>query len=337
MFKSSFLLVLMVGFVWGLPTFSYNSDGLTDNSSLPFYNFHLFTTIFNKSYETPEEHQLRYSIFANNFEKIYSWNNARHNFTLSINQFTDMTQEEFTKIYRNLHRSDTNRLKNLAFLSMFKLPDSVDWRSNNVVNQVKDQGQCGSCYAFSAVQAIESAWAIKNGTLHSLSEQQIVDCDKVDSGCDGGYMDNVFNWVIQNGGLVQTNDYSYHAKEALCNVDKSKSVVFVKSFVDVPAGNSTQLEAAVVQQPVSVAINAESYQFQFYHNGVFDLADCPNKDSDLDHGVGVVGYGTLNGKDYWIVRNSWGASWGDNGYILMARGDGVNTCGILDAASYPLV
>ena len=102
MFKSSFLLVLMVGFVWGLPTFSYNSDGLTDNSSLPFYNFHLFTTIFNKSYETPEEHQLRYSIFANNFEKIYSWNNARHNFTLSINQFTDMTQEEFTKIYDTL-------------------------------------------------------------------------------------------------------------------------------------------------------------------------------------------------------------------------------------------
>lgn len=339
MLKSVFLFALLVGFTVGFPTFYYHTDNLVDSSSLAFYNFHVFTQTYNKVYGSPEEHHLRYSVFVDNFDKIVAWNAGSHNFSLDVNEFADLTQEEFGKLYLSLHHSSSqsNRLINLVHLSSWNLPESVDWRLKNVVNNVKDQGQCGSCYAFSAVQAIESAWAIKNGTLYSLSEQEIVDCDKVDSGCNGGLMDNVFNWVIQNGGLVQTSDYSYHATESNCKVDKSKAVVQVKSIVDIPPGNSSQLQAAVAQQPVSVAINAESYQFQFYKKGVFDWTGCPNKDSDLDHGVGVVGYGTQEGKDYWIVRNSWSSTWGDNGYILMARGDGVNTCGILDDASYPVV
>lgn len=336
MIKSFVLVSLVLGCVAGIPTFYYHSDSLVDTSSLTFYNFHVFTQSYGKVYSTPEEHQLRYSIFADNFHKIVDWNAGGHNFTLAINQFADLTVDEFSSGYLTLQRSNNNRLKNLAFLSKFSLPDFVDWRQKNIVNSVKDQGQCGSCYAFSAVQAIESAWAIKTGKLYSLSEQEIVDCDKVDSGCNGGLMDNVFNWVIQNG-LVQTSDYTYHASESACQVNKTNSVARVLSLIDVPAGNNTQLQAAVAQQPISVAINADSYQFQFYHTGVFDWTGCPDKDSDLDHGVGVVGYGIENGSDYWIVRNSWGSSWGDNGYILMARGEGVNTCGILDAASYPVV
>jgi KDEL-tailed cysteine endopeptidase len=331
MLKQIILVSLFFSYVVGFPTFFY------DVNSLSFYNFHVFTQKYGKVYQTPEEHQLRYSIFSENIEKINEWNAVDHNFTLSINEFADLTTEEFSHHYSTLHKSDNYRLKNLVFLNKFSLPDSVDWREKGVVNSIKDQGQCGSCYAFSAVQAIESAWAIKTGKLFSLAEQEIVDCDKVDSGCNGGLMDNVFNWVIQNGGLVQTSDYNYHAIESNCKVDKKKAVVQVKSLVDVPAGNNTQLEAATAQQPVSVAINAASYQFQFYHKGVFDWTGCPNQDADLDHGVGVVGYGNLNGTNYWIVRNSWGESWGDKGYILMSRGEGVNTCGILDDPSYPVV
>jgi KDEL-tailed cysteine endopeptidase len=337
MLKQIFLVSLFLGCIVGLPTFIYHSHELDDMNSLTFYNFYVFTQKYGKVYDNPDEHHLRYNIFAENMEKISEWNEGDHNFTLAINEYADMTQQEFSNHFLTLHQLDSNRLKNIVHRNTFSLPDTVDWREKGVVNKIKDQGQCGSCYAFSAVQAIESAWAIKNGKLFSLAEQEIVDCDKVDSGCNGGLMDNVFNWVIQNGGLVQTDDYVYHASENTCKVDKTKSVVQIKSLVDVPAGNSTQLEAAVAEQPVSVAINANSYQFQFYHKGVFDWTGCPNKDSDLDHGVGIVGYGNLNGTNYWIVRNSWSENWGDSGYILMARGEGVNTCGILDAASYPLV
>lgn len=337
MFKQFFLVSLLVSSVISVPTNFIYSNEVDELNSLTFYNFHVFTHKYGKVYETPEEHHYRYSIFADNMEKINDWNNGNHKFILAINEFADLTVEEFSQHFLNLHKSNTTHLKTPVYLNNFSLPENIDWRLKGVVNNIKDQGQCGSCYAFSAVQSIESAWAIKTGKLYSLSEQEIVDCDKVDSGCNGGLMDNVFNWVNQNGGLVQTSDYTYHASESTCNVDKKKSVVTIKSIIDVPAGNNTQLEAAVAQQPVSVAINAESYQFQFYHNGIFDWSGCPNKDSDLDHGVGIVGYGIQNGTSYWIVRNSWGESWGDKGYILMERGDEVNTCGILDAASYPLV
>jgi len=323
-----------------IPTdYVYSGEYDYEDQLLPQYNFMVFKRTHGRTYDDADEERMRFDIFRENYDLIHHWNQGNHSFKLGINQFADMTAEEYHGLMLGTyvhHRVVPENFVNQTF-TVENAPKSVDWRTQGKVNAVKDQGQCGSCYAFSAVQAIESAWAIKTGKLLNLAEQQVVDCDQVDSGCNGGLMDNVFDYVKNAGGLEQTADYAYVARDEKCNVQKGEEKAPVTSFVDVNQGDNAALMAAVAQQPVSVAINAESYQFQFYESGVFDWADCPNGAETLDHGVGVVGYGTENGKDYWIVRNSWGASWGENGYIRFARGANVNQCGILDQPSYPVV
>ena len=333
----SLVFLAVLGIAVGVPAY-HNVAGFDSlEEEVVKTQFGRFKEAYARVYDTVEEEIARFSIFRDNYQKIVAWNREGHNFTLGVNRFADMTQTEYRQHFLTF-RPNALRIS-LPSLAHQTVPvaASIDWRTKSVVNSVKDQGQCGSCYAFSAVQAVESAWAIKNGKLYNLAEQEIVDCDKVDSGCGGGLMDNVFQWVKENGGLVETKNYAYRAQEGKCSLDKSQAVVQVSGFVDVPAKNNQALLEAVNMGPVSVAINAESYQFQFYKDGVFDFKNCPSDDSDLDHGVGVVGYGSQNGKDYWIVRNSWGQTWGKSGYILMARGDKVNQCGILDLASYPVV
>ena len=204
------------------------------------------------------------------------------------------------------------------------------------VTPIKNQGQCGSCWAFSTTGSLEGAYFLKTGELKSFSEQQLVDCDtKQDQGCNGGLMDNAFDFIKTNKGLCTEESYPYKGVDGTCNKKcKDDSKATVKTHTDV-AANAKALMSAIAKQPVSIAIEADQSSFQFYKSGVFNNAGCGTQ---LDHGVLAVGYGTLNGTDYWKVKNSWGATWGLNGYILLAKGTTakpINMCGISQSASYP--
>eukprot|EP01017_Pseudomicrothorax_dubius_P024561 TRINITY_DN2609_c0_g1_i2.p1 TRINITY_DN2609_c0_g1~~TRINITY_DN2609_c0_g1_i2.p1 ORF type:complete len:403 (+),score=116.29 TRINITY_DN2609_c0_g1_i2:112-1209(+) len=287
----------------------------------------------HKAYITIQEAGYRLRVFRDNVLKIKKIMDEGRPYTLAINQFADLTQEEFASQYMGLKHQ--NRERNEIHLDTSNLQDSVDWRTKGAVTPVKDQGQCGSCWAFSATGSIEGLYAIRNGKLLSFSEQQLVDCSGSydNQGCNGGLMDSAFQYVIDNG-IEQESDYPYKAQDQRCKADSSKSDRTLKGFADVPQNNQDQLAAAIAQQPVSVAIEADRMVFQFYSGGILDSKACG---TSLDHGVLAVGYGDESGKQYFIVKNSWGPSWGEKGYVRIARtsGAGPGICGIAEMASYP--
>ena len=223
----------------------------------------------------------------------------------------------------------------------------MNWVDQGAVTPVKNQGQCGSCWSFSTTGALEGAYYITNGNLESFSEQQLVDCDNrknggKDMGCNGGLMDSAFTWIEKNDGLCTESSYPYTSgtTKTAGSCTTSCSVVDgsdVMSFVDVDASSDDAMMAALAQQPVSIAIEADQKDFQLYASGVF-TGSCG---TNLDHGVLAVGYGSLDGQDYYLVKNSWGETWGSSGYIMLGRGDEFNSgngqCGMLMQASYPLV
>uniref|UniRef100_H2ZJP9 Cathepsin L n=1 Tax=Ciona savignyi TaxID=51511 RepID=H2ZJP9_CIOSA len=302
--------------------------------------FQEWKKLYNKIYKSDEEEQ-RMENWFNNWKKIsdhnleYSLN--RKSCQLKMNHFGDLTTKEFTTMmngYRNDMRLKSNLL---SFNSALKLPSLVDWRKEGLVTPVKNQGQCGSCWSFSATGALEGQHKRKTGKLVSLSEQNLIDCSvpEGNDGCNGGLMDQAFNYIKLQGGIDTEAYYPYEAKNDKCRYNKTDVGATDVGYKDIASGDEEMLKEAVATRgPISVAIDASHQSFQFYSNGVYNEPECSS--TMLDHGVLVVGYGTENGKDYWLVKNSWGPSWGEEGYIKMSR-NANNQCGIATQASYPLV
>ena len=229
---------------------------------------------------------------------------------------------------------------------MKSTPDSVNWVEKGAVTPVKDQGQCGSCWSFSTTGALEGAYFLKTGDLVAFSEQELVDCDNLknggrDHGCNGGLMDNAFSWIEKHDGLCTEEEYPYTSGKSKsagsCQSCDPVSDSKIVNFKDVSKNSDDAMMEALAQQPISIAIQADQKDFQLYKSGVF-TGSCGTK---LDHGVLAVGYGSEDGVDYYLVKNSWSSTWGDNGYIRLGRGDdfnkGAGQCGMLMQASYPLL
>ena len=263
--------------------------------------------------------------------------NRSHTYKMAVNHFADLTSAEFVQAYMSSRHRDVATASSLPIVQyesdpMVQLPSSVDWRKAGIVGPVKDQGQCGSCWAFSTVCTVESAIAKRSGVYHPLSEQELVDCDTKNSGCDGGFVAWAYEFVSAKG-LVNSSAYPYTAVQKACSAKITSTAAKVRGYVEIPAGNEGAMKEAVASAGViSVAIDASTQGFQFYSSGVFSDRKCTD---ELNHAVNVVGYGTLRGQSYWLVRNSWSATWGMDGYILMARNK--NMCGIANEALYPLL
>jgi C1A family cysteine protease len=301
----------------------------TDNTIDVAFNSWLNTQ--NKFYSSPAEKTYRRTVFAANYQKVAQMNQI-YTHRSEMNKFGDLTEDEFIAKYTGLNY-DANAPKNYVHLEQNGDVKPIDWRTKGAVNKIKDQAQCGSCWAFSATSALESAWQIEKGQLFDLSEQQLVDCSRSqgNQGCNGGWMDYAFVYLKAFGGQVQTSDYPYTARDGQCHAQKAQAKVQVNGYNDVPQNNCAQLQNALQSQPVAVAIAANA--IMNYRSGVFENGNCG---TGLNHGVTAVGLGTEGGKNYYIVRNSWG-NWGESGYIRMSADvqTGTGICGICMASSYP--
>jgi len=299
--------------------------------------FRAFKTKYNKAYKNEVENAHRMKAFADNLGKIAKHNKeaaeGKHTYTLGVNKFADLTEAEWREtLTMNIVKEGKPTLQMKS--KIVNIPDEVDWRDEGYVTPVKDQAQCGSCWAFSTTGSMEGALMKANGELVSLSEQNLVDCDPIDSGCNGGLMENAFAWIMKNGGINTEEDYPYEARDKSCRFDENNPTYTISAFHEIKEQDEDDLtEKIATEGPISVAIDAGKFSFQLYHDGVYYEPACSS--TRLNHGVLAFGYGNEGGDDFYWVKNSWGTGWGDNGYIKMSRGRG-NNCGIATDASWPV-
>lgn len=318
--------------------------------------FARFKAQFNKVYESDAEEAKRFDIFCRNLQRIDIISKNAPTATFGINKFADLTQDEFrsTRVsHKNFSPEDF--AKNCLATKLFKrspkdIPTSVDWRSQGKVTPVKDQGQCGSCWAFSTISAVESAFAIKTGNLVSLSEQMLVDCSKgctkiqgqsvCNEGCNGGFMWTAMFDIMNWGGVVTESDLPYLGVDKACTIlnQNPKLTARIANYTCLSGpsnANEDDMAAYIAEHgPLAIGINAD--MLQYYYGGIINPSwswEC--SPSGVDHGVTIVGYGEDNGTKYFIVRNSWGADWGEKGYFRIVRGKGA--CGINTGVVGPIM
>ncbi|GAB6033787.1 hypothetical protein CHUAL_013955 [Chamberlinius hualienensis] len=304
--------------------------------------FKKFTTTYNKKYVNRREYIKRFGIFLDNMKKVNKLQETeRGTAVYGATQFADLTAEEFRRYHLGLNPAmkASNRRAKLAETPSVELPSSFDWRDHNAVTPVKNQGMCGSCWAFSVTGNVEGQWAVKHSSLLSFSEQELVDCDKIDQGCNGGYMTNAYEQIMSLGGLESETDYPYKGVGDKCKLSPSKVEVTLSSYVNISQNETEMAQWLSVNGPISIGINANA--MQFYFGGVSHPWKFLCNPQSIDHGVLIVGYGASSyplfnkSLPYWIVKNSWGDSWGEKGYYRVYRGDG--TCGVNLMASSAVV
>ena len=302
-------------------------------------HFMTFVTEFGKSYNTLDEYNFRLSQFARNHGHIMAHNaNEGVSFLLGHNQMSDWTMEEYTAILTHTEMPEED--KNYMYhpeTEELAASTGIDWRNHNrksYVNSIKDQGQCGSCWSFSANAALENAWAVKHGHLYSFAEQELVDCDPHSHGCNGGLQSYAYNYYKKHFAAEEKN-YSYTAKDGQCAYDTAKHTeVKTTGYINVSKNSPTQMKAALEKGVLAVSIEADQRVFQSYKSGIFDSTECGSR---LDHATNVVGWGSTGGTEYWIMRNSWGKTWGEKGYMRVKQVSGKGICGIQKEPLYPTV
>ncbi|CAN8242156.1 unnamed protein product [Cochlearia groenlandica] len=354
--KSTMLIFLLATFIalaiaMDMSVVSYNNNhqvtagpgsrqGVFDTKAMLI--FESWMDKHGKVYESVAEKEKRLTIFEDNLHFIVNRNAENLGYRLGLNRFADLSLHEYGQV---CHGADPKPPRNHVFMKSsdrYKtsdgdvLPKSVDWRKEGAVTEVKDQGHCRSCWAFSTVAAVEGLNKIVTGELVTLSEQDLINCNKENNGCGGGKVETAYEFIVNNGGLGTENDYPYKAVNGACEgrLKVNYNNVMIDGYENLPANDEFSLRKAVAHQPVTAVVDSSSREYQLYESGVFD-GTCG---TNLNHGVVVVGYGTENGRDYWIVRNSWGNTWGDGGYMKMARNiaNPRGLCGIAMRGSYPL-
>ncbi|XP_032691451.1 digestive cysteine proteinase 1 [Odontomachus brunneus] len=307
-----------------------------DHLDEAFYNF---KKTHKKYYNNDMDHRYRKEIFRQNIRFIHSMNRANLGYQLTVNHLVDRTDlelralrgKQYTKGYKGGALFPHDIKKEIA-----DIPDSIDWRLYGAVTPVKDQSVCGSCWSFGTTGAVEGAYYMKYNKLVRLSQQALIDCSwgYGNNGCDGGEDFRAYQWIMKHGGLPTEEDYGgYLGQDGYCHISNVTATAKITGYVNVTPLNIEALKIAIAKHgPISVAIDASHKTFSFYSHGVYYDQACGNTEDKLDHAVLAVGYGTINGKDYWLVKNSWSNYWGNDGYILMAQKD--DNCGILLAPTY---
>lgn len=302
-------------------------------------DFELFKIKYDKVYQSIDEEMQHRKTFEVTKKYIENHNaNPANSYKLRLNKFSDIEPAKFQQ-ERN-RNSGFRRLNNRRIfkpnVSTDAIPISMDWRDKGVVTEVKDQGQCGSCWAFSTTGGLEGQHAIKTGELVSLSEQQLVDCSKYNDGCNGGTQESAFDYISQNGGIDTEDSYPYTGVDGTCSYDPSNIGATCTGYTSITRYNCTDLKLAVATVgPISVSMDASHNSFQSYSSGIYNPNICSYMSFSLDHAVLVVGYGSDDGTGYWLVKNSWGTDWGMDGYFKIAAD--ANTCGICTDPLFPTV
>lgn len=284
-----------------------------------------FQTKQQKFYSSAEEEEKRYNIFCDNMKLVKKIQDTEKGSAVyGATKFADLTEKEFKRYVGKEWDLNANKDMKKAHIWMKDIPEAYDWRDHNAVTEVKNQGSCGSCWAFSTTGNIEGQWAIKKKQLISLSEQELVDCDKLDQGCEGGLPSNAYKEIERLGGLETESDYKYDGADEKCTFNRTDVRVFINDSISISSNESEMAVWLSENGPISIGINA--FAMQFYKGGISHPWKFLCNPKKLDHGVLIVGYGIEGSKPYWIVKNSWGPDWGEKGYYLVYRGDGV--CGL---------